>query len=130
MNVHEYARETLIRNDYLVRILTEAGGRVGVRGFGYTIAAVDEILENPGASMTKPGGVYDSVGNLFDTTGLRVERAIRHYVETILNSPWGAQTLSKYGMSMDQNSGKLSNREILVRLAALKKKGAEQHENG
>ncbi len=63
--------------------------------------------------MTTKGGLYDLVANIYETTKVRVERAIRHAVEVAFNRT-DTDTIEKYFRSSTNiDKGKLTNSEFI-----------------
>lgn len=62
-------------------LLKEIGFPVHISGYGYTREAIMMVMDNQNliGQMTKL--VYPGVARKFNTTGSRVERAIRHAIE-------------------------------------------------
>lgn len=87
-------------------------------GYTYSIYIVNEILVgNFNASTPIVKGIYPEVAEKFNTTGSRVERAIRHSVESICKNT-DTEVLYKYfGNCLNPKSGKVSNHAFLVCIA-------------
>ena len=60
-------------------VLLKIGVPTGIKGFRYITDAVLILNENPDISITKE--LYPTIANKNNTTGSRVERAIRHAFE-------------------------------------------------
>lgn len=73
-----------IFNSRAFRVLNSLEINIGVKGYDYIKEALNLITFERGSS----GGVitlYEKIAADFDTTYTRVERAIRHFVETAYN---------------------------------------------
>lgn len=87
-------------------------------GHQYLVDAVVMSVADPGAvnNMTKIGGVYFQIAVRYEVNSSRVERAIRHAVETAWTRV-DLETLNKYfGNTVSLNKGKPTNTEFIARI--------------
>ncbi len=93
------------------KMLNDVGITPNLKGFRYIRSAVlmvvgnEEIIE----SVTKT--IYPTIGDEYNTTAVRVERAIRHAIE----SAWerdGGETIKKI-FSLPENTKRLTNSEFI-----------------
>lgn len=108
----------------IASVLRNLGAPTNVLGYNYMIRAIEMQMEsNVPLDFTK--GVYCGVAQEFQTTGSRVERAIRHCVECIWDRG-DYDTLKRYfGNTIDPNRGKPTNSHFITRVAeAVREAGA------
>jgi hypothetical protein len=102
----------------IIEVLKELGVPMGNLGFKYIREAVLIINEDQSRldGITKVGGLYYTIAKKYGSAASRVERAIRHAIESSF-SHLNIDTLQKYfGNTPDLNSGKLTNRNFLAAL--------------
>jgi two-component system, response regulator, stage 0 sporulation protein A len=80
----------------IVNYLDSMGFKHANKGFGYLIDAIVLAAENPEILDAVCKELYPAVAELHNTTASRVERAIRHAIET-------------------SNAGKITNSEFIAR---------------
>lgn len=103
----------------IFKALRELGVPSGILGHKYLVQAVHLAMENPDIihNTTNDGGLYPAVAEMNGTTPGRVERAIRHGIE----SGWlrtDQEVLMRYfGGTVHPDKGKPTNREYIGTLA-------------
>lgn len=110
------------RTDDIDRVITEILKEIGMptnlKGYRYMREAIKMAVQDPSIleiGMTK--SVYPSVGQRFNTTGSRTERAIRHAVEVTIDRK-NIDVIQKYfGGSISANKGKPTNGEFISAIA-------------
>ena len=99
-------------------LLTEIGVTSGIVGYRYLVFFIKETVNDPGF-INAICKAYSSVADKVGTTGSRVERGVRHAVE----SAWergDIDVLHKYfGNTVSADKGKPTNKEFICRLAEL-----------
>ncbi len=108
----------------------EIGLSPNIAGYLYLSTAIPLIAREPGVmgyKMTGANGVYNIVANHWETTSHRVERAIRHAIETVWDRG-DYEALNKlFGNCVNPLKGKPTNSEFLTTLAfALRKQILEE----
>lgn len=101
----------------LVReLLTELGTPDHIKGHRYLVTALRAVVEDPDILDAVTKEIYPEVAAMHNTTGSRVERAIRHAVEVTWDrGDW--EVLGKYfGNTVSLTKGKPTNSEFLARL--------------
>lgn len=95
----------------------------GNLGFKYLITGIKEVAadEDKLRCITKLGGLYDIIANTHNTTPSRVERAIRHAIETSVLVA-DKRVLSKYLGNVKANE---TNRNFIAALAIVVKSWQE-----
>lgn len=103
--------------EIITTIIKELGVSANVSGFYYIRCAVELIINDAGLIKSISKGLYPLVAKQFDTTASRVERAIRHAVE----SGWSRAnidfTKELFGYSVDAYKGNPTNSEFLATVA-------------
>lgn len=103
------------------RVLTQIGVPEQILGRGYILRAVLLTVEDSRAvkGATKSGGLYQKIAEEFDTTAIRVERAIRHGIETAWNRCDMDVVMAYFGNTVDPCKGKPTNLEFISRVASV-----------
>jgi two-component system response regulator (stage 0 sporulation protein A) len=100
-------------------LLTELGTPDHIAGHGYTVTALLMAVKDPGLLKAVTGKLYPGVAAVYNTTGSRVERAIRHAVELTWDRA-NTDVLAKYfGNTVHPDKGKPMNSEFLARLGSV-----------
>lgn len=89
-------------------------------GFRDNIAGTAMLLQaiklwEPGDNITKD--IYPAIAKQFGTTPSRVERNMRHAIETAWDRGDQYSIESVFGGSISQNKGKPTNSEFIARMA-------------
>ena len=104
--------------EYQIRqILLELGAPDHLLGHDYVVQAVLLVIHNRMYINNITFGLYPQLAARFDTTASRVERAIRHLIETTWSrGDW--TILGKYfGNTVSPEKGKPTNGEFIARLS-------------
>ena len=115
----------------VIAILKELGISMGNLGFSYIKEALLMISQNEANlhSITAPYGLYGVIAKKNSTTPSRVERAMRHAIESMFLH-CNTETLYKYfGNTPDLKSGKLTNKNFIAILAEELKIGEDTAEH-
>jgi two-component system, response regulator, stage 0 sporulation protein A len=95
-------------------MLKELGVPMGNKGFKYLVFAIKKTAEN-GCDIGKiTQTLYPEVAKAFETTPMRVERAMRHSIETIFYRTKREIIERYFGVSVGQ---KLTNRNFIAAMA-------------
>jgi two-component system response regulator (stage 0 sporulation protein A) len=105
-------------------VLKELQVPMGNLGFLYIRKAIELVINNETClrNLTKVGGIYETIAKEFNSTSQRVERAIRHAIETVFSSA-DSSVLKKY---FGHSSGKETNKNFIAYLAYEVKNKEEQ----
>ena len=108
--------------DITRKILAELGCPDGLIGHRYAVYAIGLGVEDPKVMDNLSELLYPAIEKRFDTTGTRVERAIRHMIDVA----WcraDPDTLDRYfGNTVDPEKGKPTNKAFLVRITYIVRK--------
>ena len=97
-------------------MLLDCGLRDNLLGTDYVRRAV--AIYRPGMSLTKE--LYPEIAAAANSTPSRVERAMRHAIETgFVRCGYTDRVMSIFGNTIDPNTGKLTNGEFVARIARL-----------
>lgn len=104
-------------------LLTEMGMPTRLKGYVYTVSAIEMLSLNPGLMNMVVKGLYpkvtERVNNIPDCTPSRVERSIRHAIEVTWDRG-NPDVLEKYfGHTISRSKGKPTNAEFLCRVYQL-----------
>ena len=101
----------------ITKILHDLGIPSHIKGYQYIREAISLVYNNPEliGGITKE--LYPEIGNKFDTSVTRVERAIRHAIEVSWNrGDWDLME-EIFGHSVDIDKAKPTNSEFIVTVA-------------
>lgn len=97
--------------------LREMGIPAHIKGFRYVRTAIKLVYEDPTLIERVTKALYPTVAHMHDTTSSRVERAIRHAIETAWERG-NVEVLTKYfGYTTDKERGKPTNSEFISMIA-------------
>lgn len=107
---------TPVVQEEIARSLRELGAPVHVKGYVYIKSALEILLQKPEALEGITKDLYPTIARMHTTTASRVERAIRHAIESIYdrNDP---DTLNNQLGPSHWSKGKLTNSEFLAVMA-------------
>ena len=98
-------------------IIHEIGVPAHIKGYHYLREAIITAVNDMDILNAVTKGLYPGVARQFSTTPSRVERAIRHAIETAW-SRGDVETLNKYfGYTISENKGKPTNSEFIAMIA-------------
>lgn len=108
------------KDDQLFRtiraVLVEIGLPCHLKGYRYIISAIGRIVKDEDLLSAVTGELYPAIAEEFETTGSRVERAIRHGIECA----WDRCDLDVlqrlFGNTVSNTKGKPTNSEFLSRM--------------
>ena len=98
-------------------ILSELGTPAHLKGYRYTVYAIEQAVEDPDVVECMIKRLYPAVAETFDTTPSRVERAIRHAIETTWDRGDLDVIYSYFGNTVQKKKGKPTNSEFIAMLA-------------
>lgn len=101
----------------ITKLLHDLGIPSNIKGYTYVRDAITMVYNNPAliGGITKE--LYPSIGNKYETSTTRVERAIRHAIEVSWNrGDWDLME-EIFGHSVDIDRAKPTNSEFIVTLA-------------
>ena len=101
----------------VTKILHELGIPSHIKGYTYIRDAISMVYDNPSliGGITKE--LYPSIGEKYETSVTRVERAIRHAIEVSWNrGDWNLME-EIFGHSVDIDKAKPTNSEFIVTIA-------------
>ena len=101
----------------IVTILCEIGMPEHIKGYKYSVNAIKSVIENPDMLEAVVGELYPAVAEKFNTTGSRVERAIRHAIEVAWERCDFKTTEKYFGSTVSALKGKPTNSEFIARIA-------------
>ena len=102
-------------NKEFYEYLKEFGLPTSVKGFKYLTDAIIMYNEPGMDSVTK--SLYPKIGKKRNTTGQRVERAIRHAIEIIWSRGNTKMIDELFGYSIDSKKGRPTNSEFISRIS-------------
>lgn len=101
----------------IANILLEIGVPEHIKGHRYAVYAIQLVVDNPDIIYSITGELYPSVAEQFNTSGSKVERAIRHGIECAWDR-CDFDVIEKYfGSTISESKGKPTNGEFIARIA-------------
>jgi two-component system response regulator (stage 0 sporulation protein A) len=112
-NVNSEASNRLSLKCEVTKLIQELGIPAHIKGYNYVREAIVLSVQNPDILESITHELYPAVAKAFNTTGFRVERAIRHAIETAWNRG-DTEVLYKYfGNTVSYDKGKTTNSEFI-----------------
>lgn len=103
--------------DETAKILCDIGYPEHIKGYRYCVYAINLAVSNPDIIDAITYELYPAVAEKFNTTGRRVEKAIRHGIECTWDR-CDDNVISKYfGSTISADKGKLTNSEFIARIS-------------
>lgn len=103
-------------NTKIIELLRKFGIPASVKGYGYLKTALDLCWEDKSYLESITKRLYPAIAKWHNTTASRVERAIRHAIETA----WSRADLdtlnSVFGCTVSRITGKPTNSEFIATL--------------
>lgn len=103
--------------DIVNDILKEIGTPPHLIGYKYLLRAVELVCNDESYLQMITKNLYPGIAREYSSTGSRVERAIRHAVETTFDRGDMDAIVSVFGNTFSVNRGKLTNSETIAGLA-------------
>ena len=110
----------LLHNDLqicITKILHELGIPSHIKGYQYIREGITLLYNNPDMVGAITKELYPEIGNKFETTVSRVERAIRHAIEVSWNRGNWELMEEIFGHSVDIDKAKPTNSEFIVTIS-------------
>ena len=101
----------------VTKVLNKLGVSTSILGYGYLRDAILLAIRNPKKLRKMTSGFYPEVGKLNNTTGNKVERAIRHAIEVCWYRGDIEMLESYFGNTVSPDKGKPTNREFISLVA-------------
>lgn len=110
-------KDTLNLEQLVTRILHEFGIPASIRGYRYVRYAICLVVKDISLLESTVKVLYPKVAEEFDTTGARVERAIRHAIELAWDRGKPELLEDYFGYTVSECKGKPTNREFIALVA-------------
>ena len=95
-------------------ILLDVGINPGLLGWDYLKVGIEMVYNDREYLRNITGKLYPDIAKVMDSTASRVERAIRHAIESAFNN-MTPDTMKKYfGNVVSMNSGKVTNTTFIA----------------
>lgn len=102
----------------IIHKLREFGVPAHLLGYEYSKTAIAMIMGDP--EILKNGVtkvLYPQIAKEHGTTASRVERAIRHTIETVISRHYTDELADLFGGCLNPHTGKITNSEFLATIA-------------
>lgn len=103
--------------EYMNKIFASVGISANIKGFQYLKEGVTKVMRNPTMINSLTKKLYPAIGEKFDTTGSKVERAIRHAIEVACNRGKMVNLNEILGVKVFTASCKPTNGELIALVA-------------
>lgn len=105
--------------DAIHQFLMELGAQPHLLGYRYATYGIILAVNRPEVinNITGTGGFYMTIAAKFDTTASRVERSIRHLIETTWMNGNPDTLTSFFGFSIKSDKGQPTNGHFIARCA-------------
>lgn len=101
----------------IINTLLNLGVPAYIKGYRYLVTALSLVIENPDIKEAITKELYPQIAKMHNTTGSRVERAIRHAVECAWDRG-DLDVLNRYfGNTISPIKGKPTNSEFIAQVA-------------
>ena len=101
----------------ITAILRRVGVPAHIKGYALLRFAITTVTKNPEAIGLVTKVLYPVVAKEFETTPVRVERAIRHAIEVAWNRGNIEEQQALFGYTVQSNRGKPTNSEFIALVA-------------
>ncbi len=115
--VREAARDDVDPHKEITSIIQAIGVPANIKGYRYLRTAISMVVEDVEIMEAVTKELYPAVGEKYDTTPTRVERAIRHAIEVAWNRGNTEATARYFGYTVDCTRGKPTNSEFIALIA-------------
>ncbi|MBQ8527190.1 MAG: sporulation initiation factor Spo0A C-terminal domain-containing protein [Lachnospiraceae bacterium] len=109
--------ENNARRNYITKLMLELGVPAHLKGYHYIRTAVLMVADNMELVSSVTKLLYPDVAKQYDTTGQKVERAIRNAIEVSWQRGNMAAMERIFGFSASSGKGRPTNSEYIARLA-------------
>lgn len=107
-------------------LLTELGTPGHIKGHRYMVTALRMIVDDPTVLDVVTSELYPGVAVVHNTTGPRVERAIRHAIEITWDRIDPDDMRRYFGNTVSPEKGKPTNSEFLSRVGNIVRQRAKE----
>lgn len=101
-------------NKHITNILLDLGFRMSLSGFEYLRTAITMVYEDPEFLHAITKWLYPDIAKIYGKTSSKVERAIRHAIESAWNNPNIEMFYHYFGNSISYDKGRPTNSEFLA----------------
>lgn len=110
-------KELFVVEDTVTNMLRTIGVPAHIKGYRFLREAIMMVIVNPSLIHSVTKELYPTIAKKANTTSSRVERAVRHAIETAWDRG-DIEILSFYfGNTVDSRRGKPTNSEFIAMLA-------------
>lgn len=101
------------------KLLKKTGVPNHIKGYEYLGEAIELVCKDREQIHLITKSLYPSIAKKFKTTPSRVERAIRHSIETAFNNLDANTIYDLFGNTVNWNSGRVTNSHFIAALSDL-----------
>jgi two-component system response regulator (stage 0 sporulation protein A) len=113
-------KDSLLNNDLeidITNIIHEIGVPAHIKGYQYLRDAITLVVKDMDYLSAVTKELYPTIANMNNTTSSRVERAIRHAIETAWNRGKLETLDALFGYTVKMDKGKPTNSEFIAIIA-------------
>ena len=107
----------MITDLQIAKVIKELGVTPSLKGYHYLKSAVKKMINDSTYMDGITKRLYPEIAKQFNTTASRVERAMRHAVESGWSKGNAKFQLELFGYSVDANRGNPTNSEFICTIA-------------
>ena len=104
-------------DEKISKIFISVGIPPHIKGYAYLREGVKMAVKSPEIINNITKRLYPGIGEKYDTSASKVERAIRHAIEVAWSRGKIEATESIFGYTVDSNKGKPTNSEFIAMIA-------------
>ena len=116
-DVVEETKPEMNLKQIVTNMLHEIGTPAHIKGYNYIRSAILMCVKEPELVNAITKRLYPEIAKKYETTGSRVERAIRHAIEVAWDRGDVDVLNSYFGSTIDNKRGKPTNSEFIAMLA-------------
>lgn len=110
-------KETSTTEVQLKKVMLQIGIPAHIKGYRYVQKAILLVIDDPKKIEYVTKDLYPTVAKYFDTTSSKVERAIRHAIETAWDRGNPEKLNEIFGYTIAFEKGKATNSEFIAGIA-------------
>ncbi|MBP3607933.1 MAG: sporulation initiation factor Spo0A C-terminal domain-containing protein [Treponema sp.] len=116
-NNYDVNCDSLSLEKYITKIIQEIGISAGILGYSFLRKAVHLVINDQNILNAYVKSLLPAVAKEFNTTPKRVERAIRHAIDTAWRKDMNAVNSALFGKSVTSNKEKPTSKMVIACLA-------------
>jgi len=103
--------------EQITKMIHQIGVPAHIKGYQYLRSAINLVVKDSNIINSVTKELYPTIGNMFQTTSSRVERAIRHAIEVAWDRGDIETITDIFGYTIQNTRGKPTNSEFIAMVA-------------